>query len=104
MEGIPVFLKRVVLIADESVALQQQGIVLPLIEDVIAFLRLTDRIQHVAVALGVQRLLKRLDRQTEIDLVGGDVGGDVGKVGRLQGIEEDQEGEDLVVGGLLRLA
>ena len=41
-----------------------------------------------------------LDGQAEIDLVGSDKFSDVRQVGRLQGIQKDQEGEDLVVSGL----
>ena len=77
---------------------------LPLVEDLVALGRVADGVEHVGVALRVHTFLKRLDGQAEIHLVGGDVLGDVGQVGRLQRVEEYQEGEDLVVRDALGFA
>ena len=80
----------------------------PLIKDVVALVGRTYGVQHIAVALRMHRLLEGLDVQAEIDFVCGDVFADVGQVRRLDGVEEDEETQHLVVrsafGGRKRLA
>ena len=74
---------------------------LPLVQDVVPLLGRADGVQHVGVGLGVDSLLEGLDVQAQVHLVGGDVLRYVGQVGRLDGVQEHQEGENLVVGGSL---
>ena len=74
----------------------------PLIQNVVSLHRGTDGVQHIAVALGMNALLKGLYGQAEIDLVGRHILADVGQIGRLYGIEENQKTEDLVIRRALR--
>ena len=94
--------KHVVDVADELVAREQVLVVLPLIEDVRPLVGRTYRVEHIPVALGMYRLLESLDIEAEIHFVGGDVLSDVGQIGRLDGVEENEETEHLVVRPALR--
>ena len=94
-------LELVVQIADEGVAAQQVLVGLPLVEDLVPPGGGADGVEHVAVALAVHTLLKGLDGQAEVHLVGGDVLADAGQVCGLDGIEKHEKAEDLVVGGAL---
>ena len=73
-------------------------VVFPLIEHIVALLRLADGVEHVGIALAVQRFLEDLDGEAEIHLVGGDVAGNIWQIRCLDAVEEDQEAQDLVVG------
>ncbi|MPM51928.1 hypothetical protein SDC9_98680 [bioreactor metagenome] len=95
-------IKVVVRVADERIAPEQEFVVLPLIEHLVAPLRLADGIQHIAVTLAVDRLLIGLNREAEIHLVGRDIFADGGEVRGLDAIQKDQEREDLVIGAALR--
>ena len=54
-------------------------------------LRLTDRIQHIAVALAVHRLLESLDGQAQVDLIGRNIFADGRQIGGLDAVQEDEE-------------
>ena len=69
----------------------------PLVKNVIAFLRTTDCIEHIAVTLTVHTFLKSLDVQAKIYFVGRDVFADSGQIVALQGIQKYQETQDFVV-------
>ena len=73
----------------------------PLVQNAVPLFRGADGVQHVAVALGVDRLLEGVDGQAQVHLVGGDEFPQGGQVGRLYAVKENQEGEDLVEGGPL---
>lgn len=70
---------------------------LPLVQDLFALFRRTDRIEHIAVALRMDALLKRLDRKAEIHFVGRRIFRDIRQIGTLQRIQEDQKAQDLVI-------
>ena len=74
----------------------------PLIQNIVSLHGGADGVQHIAVALGVDALLKGLYRQAEIDLVGRHILADVGQIGRLYRIEENQKAEDLIIRRALR--
>ena len=95
-------LELVVQIADEGIPAEQVLVGLPLVENVVPLRRAADGVQHIAVALAVDTLLKRLDGQAQVHLVGGDILPDVGQVGTLQGVQKHQKAEDLVIGGPFR--
>ena len=86
-----VLLEGVVDVADELIAAEQMFVVAPLIEDIVAFLGRADGIQHIAVALRVNRFLKRLYRKAEIYLIGGDVLPYIRQIGSLQAIKKNEE-------------
>ena len=91
-------LEIVVQAADKSISFQKMCIIPPLIQNLRAFLMFTDRIQHIAVALAVHSLLKSLDGQTQIHLIGCDIFTDSRQIGCLDAVQKDKEGEDLVIG------
>lgn len=101
MEQVPVGLEVVVAVSDEGVPPQKMLVGAPLVEDVVSLLWRANRIQHIGIGLGVDGLLEGLDVQAQVHLVGGDVLRDIGQIGRLDGVKEDQEGKNLVVGGSL---
>ena len=98
---VAALLELVVQVADERVAREQVLVGLPLVQNLIALGGVADGVEHVRIALRMHALLERLDREAEIHLVGRDVLGDVGKVRRLQGVEEHEERQDFVIGGAL---
>ena len=73
---IRLLLEVIINITNEGIALQEVLVVTPLEEDIVAFIRITDGVKHVAVALRVNAFLIGLNVQTEVCLVGGDVLGD----------------------------
>ena len=89
--GVLLLLELVVEVSDEGVAAQQMLVRSPLVEDVVALHGGADGVQHIAIALGVDALLKRLNGQAEIDLVGGDIRADVGQIRRLDGVQKDEK-------------
>ena len=90
-EGIPLHLKLIVAVPDKGVAAQQMLVRSPLVEDVVPLHGGADGVEHIAVALGVDALLKRLNGQAEIDLVGGNIRADVGQIRRLDGVQKDEK-------------
>ena len=95
--GRPVLTEEVVDVADELVAGEEMLILLPLIEHLGALVRGADGVQHIAVTLRVDRLLIGLDVEAEVDLVGGDIFTDAGKVCGLYGVQKHQETQHLVI-------
>lgn len=85
------------------ISLQQMRVILPLIQDIVSFLGLTDRIQHIAVTLTVDCLLECLDRQAQIDFIGCDIFTDIWKVCRLNAVQEDKKRKDLIICPAFRL-
>ena len=80
-------------------------VLFPLIEYGIAFLRFTNRVQHITIALAVHRLLKCLDRQTQVHLICSNVFSDIRQIRSLDTVQEYQEGQDLIISpALLRRA
>ena len=63
-------------------------IVLPLVENIVSFYWTADGVQHITVTLAVYTFLKCLDRETEINLVCGNVFTDAREVCSLDGIQE----------------
>ena len=94
-------MKLIVAVPDKGVAAQQMLVRSPLVEDVVALHGGADGVQHIAIALGVDALLKRLNGQAEIDLVGSDVGADIGQVRCLNGIQKDKKAQNFIVGAAL---
>lgn len=90
-------MKLIIAVADERVASQQMLIGLPLIEDSVTLLGTADGVEHITVALTMHALLKVLNMQTEVHLVGRDIFAHTRQIIALQRIEEDQETEYLVV-------
>lgn len=84
-------------LSDVLVPAEEDLVVAPEIVDLVALLALDDRFEDRRVRLRVDRFLIRLDRHDELHLGRGDVVGEVGQVHRLDGIEEDEEGEDALV-------
>ena len=84
-------MKLIVAVPDKGVAAQKMLVGLPLVEDVVALHGRADGVQHIAVALGVDALLKRLNGQAEIDLVGGNIRADVGQIRRLDGVQKNEK-------------
>ena len=66
-------------------------IILPLVENVVSFYRTADGVQHITVALAVYTFLKCLDRETEINLVCGNVFTDAREVCSLDGIQKHKK-------------
>ena len=93
-----ILLKFIIKITDKFISGKEMLILLPLVKNLITFLRLTNCVQHIAVALTVYGLLKGLDRKTEVYFVGSNIITDIGKVGSLDTVQEDQEGQDLIIG------
>ena len=89
--GVLLLLELVVAVPDEGVAPQKVLVGLPLVEDVVALHGGANGVQHIAIALGVDALLKRLNGQAEIDLVGGNIRADVGQIRRLDGVQKDEK-------------
>ena len=89
--GVLLLLELVVAVPDEGVAAQQMLVRSPLVENVVALHGGADGVEHIAIALGVDALLKRLNGQAEIDLVGGDIRADVGQIRRLDGVQKDEK-------------
>ena len=58
-----VLLKFIIKISNKGISGKQMLIVFPLVEHLVPGLRLADGIQHIAVALAVDRLLEGLDGQ-----------------------------------------
>ena len=78
-------------------------VLLPLVQDIVPLLRLADGIQHIAVALAVHSLLEGLDGQAQVHFICRNVFPDIWQVRRLDAVQEDQEGQDLVIGSPLCL-
>ena len=78
-------------------------ILLPLIKDAASFLRLTDGIQHIAVALAVNRLLKGLDGKAQVYFISRNVLADVRQISGLDTVQKDQKGEYLIISSLFCL-
>ena len=84
-----IFLKLVVKITDKFISGKKMLILLPLVEYLITFLRLTNGIQHVTVALAVYSLLKGLDGKAEVYLIGSNIITDIGQVSSLDTVQKD---------------
>lgn len=76
---------------------------LPLVEDGVAHFWAADGVEHVTIALAVNAFLKSLDVEAQVHFVGRDILADARQVVALQGIQEDQEAQDFVVGFALSL-
>ena len=97
LEGRAVVHKRIVKVANEFIAIQEDGVVLPLKENGVALFGRTNRIEHITVTLRMDGLLEGLYIQAEIDFARRDVLANVGQVGRLNTVEEDEERQNLIV-------
>ena len=60
----------VVLISDKGVSLQKMLVILPLEQNFISLVWITDCIQHITIALRVDALLECLNAYTKVNLVG----------------------------------
>ena len=76
---------------------------LPLVENVISFRRVTNGIQHVAVALAVDTLLEGLNGKAKVYLICRNILGNVGQVCGLQRIQIHQKAQDFIIGSSFRL-
>ena len=97
-KGIPVLLELIIAVPDKGVSAKKVFIILPLIEDGIALRGVADGVEHIAVALAVHAFLEGLDGQAEIHLIGGDILADMRQVGGLDGVQEDEEAQDFIIG------
>ena len=75
----------------------------PLIQNVIALLRTTYRVQHITVTLAMDALLKGLNMQAEIDFICCNVFTDSRQIVTLQGVKENKEAQYLVISCPFRL-
>ena len=80
------FYKLIVEVSDKFISAKQVLIRLPLVKNVISFRRIANGVQHIAVALAVDALLKGLDRETEVDLICRNILRNIRQIRRLQGI------------------
>ena len=90
-EEILIFLKLVIAVSNKGVSSQQMLVSFPLIEDVIPLFGRANGVQHIRIALRMYCLLKGLDIQAQVHLVGGNILRYVGEVGSLNGIKEHQK-------------
>ena len=96
-EHIFFLLEIIIETSDKGISFQQMLVIPPLVQNLCAFLRLTDGIQHIAVALAVHCLLKSLDGEAQIDLVCCNILTDCRQIGSLDTVKKDKERKDLII-------
>ena len=71
----------IVQVSDKCIPFQKMFIFFPLIQNLIPFQRRADRVEHIAVGLTVNAFLEGLNRQAQIDFIGGHILADIRQIG-----------------------